>query len=551
MKKNMKNKTLILGMALSLSCLFSCSDFLDVQPLDSFTDGAIFKDPVLTETYVNMRYTEIRDGFGQSAMRYVCDEAYNNFNWQSAYLYNRGEVTPDQMGGFDVWKSYFVAIKNCNIFFQNIGLLKTDKATVDRLTGEVTYLRAMFYSELINRYGGVPIIEKVFGLNDDMMVKRNSYEECVSFIVKELDKAALLLPVNHSDKNFGRATKGAALALKSKVLLYAASPLWNTANDKPKWQAAADAAKAVIDLKDGGASVYELDPDYKGMFITNKSKEIIFMKEYNSEFGTWYDWENSPNGFNGYSATCVLQDMVDSYELEDGTMPTDNLYSQGGDPWAGRDPRFYASVVCDGQQFRGREIEFFISSTGDPAKSGMDSEFGVDDWNASKSHYTIRKFMDESLRDIWNSKSAQPWIYSRLGEIYLNYAEAMYNLGDEVTARLYVNKIRERARAGKANILPDVTATGAALLAKIQHERKVELAFENHRFFDVRRWKIAEVTEKMPARKISIIRDDVTKVKTYKIEVLQERNFLPQHYLLPIPRSETQKNSLLVQNPNY
>lgn len=274
------------------------------------------------------------------------------------------------------------------------------------------------------------------------------------------------------------------------------------------------------------------------------------MRQFNTEFGHSFDWTDSPNGFTGWSRTCVLQDMVDAYEMADGSAPTEQEYIDGK-PWLNREPRFYASIVCDGQQFRGREIEFFISSTGNRAQSGKDSEFGIDDWNASKTHYTIRKFMNESLRNPWNDKGNQPWIYMRLGEIYLNYAEAMFELGDESTARLYINKIRQRARGASTNVLPDITATGTQLFSKIQHERRIELAFEDHRFFDVRRWKIAEITENKPARRISIIRNDQTKVKTYKIDVLQERKFFPQHYLLPIPRDERQRNPLLEQNPDY
>lgn len=546
----MNNKIIKLSLVLLAGVFTSCSDFLDVAPLDSFTGDAVFSDVKLTETYVNKRYTEIKDGFGNLGLRYISDEAYHNFNSGSPYLYNRGEVTPDQAGDYSLWKDYFVAIKNCNIYFENIDQLKADQSKIDRMTGEVTFLRAFFYADLVARYGGVPIITKTFGLEDDMMLKRNSYEECVTFIVEELNKAADLLPVAYEDSEFGRATKGAALALKSRVLLYAASPYWNPSSDRAKWQAAADAAKAVLDLTNGGAPAYELDPDYKGLFVTNKSKEIIFMKQYNSEYGHSFDWTDSPNGFTGWSRTCVLQDMVDAYEMVDGSMPTEDQYTNGT-PWQNREPRFYASIVCDGQEFRGREIEFYVSSTGNRAECGMDSEYGIDDWNASKTHYTIRKFMNESLRDPWNDKGAQPWIYFRLGEIYLNYAEAMFHLGDEQTARNYVNKIRERARGGQENVLPDVTASGDELLKKIQHERRIELAFEDHRYFDVRRWKIAEVTENKPARKITIVRDDVTKVKTYKIEVLQERKFLPQHYLMPIPRTEIQRNSLLEQNPNY
>jgi len=527
------------------ACFTSCADYLDVKPLDSFTGEAIFSDVSLTEAYVNKRYTELRDGFGNFGLRYISDEAYHNFNSGNPYLYNRGEVTADQFGDHSTWNAYYEGIKNCNIFFDNIAQLKADKAKVDRLIGEMTFLRAFFYADLVARFGGVPLITKTFDLNSDMMVPRNTYDECIDFIVKELDKAADLLPLSYEGKDFGRATKGAALALKSRVTLYAASVYWNPSNDKSKWQKAADAAKAVLDLNQ-----YQLDPNYKQLFTSNKSKEIIFMKQFNTEFGHSFDWTDSPNGFTGWSRTCVLQDMVDAYEMEDGSMPSAQQYVDGK-PWEGREPRFYASVVCDGQQFRGREIEFYVSSTGNRANSGKDSEFGIDDWNASKTHYTIRKFMDESLRNPWNDKSAQPWIYIRLGEIYLNYAETQYQLGNEEAARTYINKIRERARGGKAGILPAITSTGAALLGKIQQERRIELAFEDHRFFDVRRWKIAEQTENKPARKITIVRDDQTKKKSYKIEVLQERKFFPQHYLLPIPRSEIQRNALLKQNPSY
>jgi len=527
------------------ACFTSCADYLDVKPLDSFTGEAIFSDVSLTEAYVNKRYTELRDGFGNFGLRYISDEAYHNFNSGNPYLYNRGEVTADQFGDHSTWNAYYEGIKNCNIFFDNIAQLKADKAKVDRLIGEMTFLRAFFYADLVARFGGVPLITKTFDLNSDMMVPRNTYDECIDFIVKELDKAADLLPLSYEGKDFGRATKGAALALKSRVTLYAASVYWNPSNDKSKWQKAADAAKAVLDLNQ-----YQLDPNYKQLFTSNKSKEIIFMKQFNTEFGHSFDWTDSPNGFTGWSRTCVLQDMVDAYEMEDGSIPSAQQYVDGK-PWEGREPRFYASVVCDGQQFRGREIEFYVSSTGNRANSGKDSEFGIDDWNASKTHYTIRKFMDESLRNPWNDKSAQPWIYIRLGEIYLNYAETQYQLGNEEAARTYINKIRERARGGKAGILPAITSTGAALLGKIQQERRIELAFEDHRFFDVRRWKIAEQTENKPARKITIVRDDQTKKKNYKIELLQERKFFPQHYLLPIPRSEIQRNALLKQNPSY
>jgi hypothetical protein len=271
---------------------------------------------------------------------------------------------------------------------------------------------------------------------------------------------------------------------------------------------------------------------------------------FNDRMRTNFDMINAPNGFTGWSQTCVLQDMVDAYEMADGAMPTEADYAQGNTPWMNREPRFYASIVCDGQIFRGREIEFWVSSTG--VTGGLDSRFGIDNWNVSKSGYTMRKFMDESITSVgYYTISKQPWIYIRLAEMYLNYAEAMFELGNEGVAREYINEIRKRARGGDPGVLPDVAATGAELQERIRHERRIEMAFEDHRYFDVRRWKIAEITENRPARMIETVRDAVTGEKTYEIKVLQERRFFPQHYLMPVSRTERERAPQLEQNPNY
>ena len=418
--------------------------------------------------------------------------------------------------------------------------------------------------ELVNRYGGVPLITKAYHLDDTdkvMDIKRNSYEECVDSIVKWFDDAAELLPVKYdSDLDFGRVTKVAALAMKSRMLLYAASPWWGVRTYKE----AADASKEVIDLCGGDGN--NLDPDYKGLFLNPLSNEIIFQRLYNQEFGHWFDWENTPNGWSGYSATCVTQEMVDSYETDGGKFPDTDWYdgktTTTVNPWENRDPRFYASIVCDGQKFRDREIQFWVNAPekeGEkPSKGGLDSEFGRDNWNYSKSHYTIRKFMDETLLNSWSDKGKQPWIYCRLAEIYLNYAEAMYYCGNEEVARTYVNYVRERARnmvgaqEGSINMLPDVTESGEALLKKIQQERKVELAFEEHRFFDVRRWKIAESTQVGQFHGIQIVKNEDGTKEYSVINLGNERDFdASKHYLVPIPNYERRKNSALEQNPGY
>lgn len=542
-------KTRIINLFFSVilaTGLSSCIDFLDIKPHDSYTEDAIFSDPGLTENYIKTFYTFPRSGWGTSALRFACDESMNNFNWNGVWTVNKGAMTPDDLGGIDIWAQYFGNIRKCNVFFDNMDKLQGDKREL--LIAEMRFLRAFFYMDLVNRYGGVPIITRTFTLDDpEMMVKRNSYEECVGFIVSELDSAVKYLPLQWGNAEFGRATKGAALAMKSRMLLYAASPLWNPTGDQAKWQAASDAAWAVIDLKSDGAPLYGLDPDYQGMFLNHRSMEIIFERLFTSEFGHYFLGNNAPNGWGGYTATCVLQDMVDSYEMEDGTMPTPALY-ETADPYANRDPRFYASVLCDGQLYRGGNAEFYLNE--DEASGGSDSEYGPAGWNATKTRYAIRKFIDDQATNyVWDI-CKEPWIYCRLGEIYLNYAEAQYHLGKEDVAREYVNYIRERARGGRTGIVPDVTESGDALLARIQRERKVELAFEEHRFFDVRRWKIAEVTENVPAHGVKIIRH-ADGHKTYEIVKVQDRKFEQQHYLLPIPQSERRKNNLLEQNPFY
>lgn len=548
-------KTICLGTL--LASMASC-DILDVDPLDTYTEEDVFSDVQLLKSYVHRNYNLPQNGWSHKALRFACDESINNFNWENSYQVIEGTVTPDQLGNLDIWQAYYENIKNCNIFFEHMEQVnKVDQPERNHLIGEVTFFRALYYMELVNRFGGVPMITKSYQLEnaDEMLkVKRASYEECVDSIVTWFDRAATsYLPEKYeSDADFGRVTKTAALAMKSRMLLYAASPWWQVRS----YEEAADAAEEVIKLC-GGLNVNNLDPDYQGMFLNPESSEIIFQRLYNQEFGHYFDAENSPNGWHGYSATCVTQEMVDSYEKRGGVMPDTQWYdgknSTSVNPWEDRDPRFYASIVCDGQTFRDGEAEFYIYENG--TSGGKDSEYGTDNWNYSETHYTIRKFMDEKLINLWSEKAYHPWIYCRLAEIYLNYAEAKYFCGDEVTARQYVNFIRERARnmaEDPANMLPDITESGDALLKKIQQERKVELAFEEHRYFDVRRWKIAEDTQIGQFHGIKITKKDDGS-KTYTItNVGNPRNFIaPNHYLAPIPNHERRKNAELTQNPGY
>lgn len=552
---------------------FSCSDFLDITPPNGFESEDVYGSTKSLEGYVTQRYAELKDGYYRQALRFACDEAWNNFNWDGTNGMHRGQMTPDFNGNLGTWKDYYYAIKNCNIYMANMERIdklrvnEKESQTVDQLTGEIRFLRAFFYADLISRYGGVPIITRLFELDtpkDEMFVARDSYEACVKFVVEELDAASAALPVTYTSTKLGRATKGAALALKSRVLLYAASKYWNPQNDIRKWEAARDAAADLINLNmDGsidpnsGLKVYSLDPEYIGPFQNHQSKEIIFMKLFSTDFGHYFDWYNSPNGYMGYSETCVSEGLVDAYEMADGSMPDPLVlygekgkeYEPGTSPWDGREPRFYASIACDGQLFRGRDIECYVNAAGNGG--GKDSrQGGIEEWNASATGFFVRKFMKESLEVAWNDKSNQPWIYMRLGEIYLNYAEALYMTGDESGARTYIEKIRARARGGN-NVLPEVTSSGDELMKKIQQERRIELAFEEHRFFDVRRWRIADVTEIGKLNGVLITKSPKGK-KTYKLNTVeQKREFFEQHYLFPIPRNEMERNGKFVQNPGY
>jgi hypothetical protein len=403
-------------------------------------------------------------------------------------------------------------------------------------------LRAYAYFQLISIYGGVPLITKPFELKDDFNVQRNTYDECMDFIIKELDEASNLLPLNYNTANKGRITKGTALAVKSRALLYAASPLNNPGNAKEKWQKAADAAKAVIDL-----NLYSLYSDYKTLFLQSAAynSEVIWARPYNyvvDPEGLNVELSQYPNGFGGQGWINPLQNLVDEYETVNGLLPKNDPSYNSQNPYVNRDPRFYATILYDGAPFKGRAVETFLPKGKDTNEGIMSPNF------ATQTSYYLKKYILESVTNPSNTNAgSSPWIYFRYAEILLNYAEAMFMLNEEGICRQYLNKIRSRAGVN----MPPVTESGSALLERLQHERRIELAFEEHRWFDVRRWKIAMVVLNEPAKKMSIRIDPVTGLKNYTIETLQQRAFSEKNYLVPIPQAEINKAPLLVQNPGY
>ncbi len=415
-----------------------------------------------------------------------------------------------------------------------------DKEVIDMkwLRAEAQVLRAYFYFDLIKRYGGVPLITQVFAEGEDADIERSSYDEIVNYIVTEIDAVKDSLVLDWEDVDVardGRLTKGAALALKSRALLYAASPLNNPSNDIKKWEAAAIAANNVIEL-----SKYWFSQNYQNLFLEGNSateNEIIFSirggmtntpEKLNYPIGT-------PGGASGITPS---HNLVEAYEYKGSPDPLD--------PYKNRDPRLAYTVVTNNSWWNDRMIDI--------------SPGGIDDANkpnTSKTGYYLKKFLTPNLNLLRDERKLHNWVVFRFAETFLNYAEAMNeaygpddNQGNWLSAREAVNYIRNR---NGVQMPPVIATTKEEMRARIKHERRIELAFESHRHWDLLRWKDAETVLNAPIKGVKAIKEN-----TYKYEefVVEDRKFdASKMYLYPIPQVEINKSKLLSgkleQNPGW
>jgi len=530
--------------------LSSCDDFLDKAPLDKISDAAVWEDVALMDAYVIQTYREVRAPHSHNYYYSCCSDESFARERTPAHLIQRGDISPSDLGRMSyAWPNYYKNITRGNIFLSNVegkdlsGFSTADQEKINILIGEMKFHRAFAYFRLGSLFGGVPLVTEPFNLDDDFMLPRDSYDDVMNFVVAELSEAANLLPLQRSSSDRGRLTKGAALGIRSRALLYMASPLNNPGNEMSKWQAAADAAKAVIDME-----LYSLYPDYGELFReeANFNSEVIWERVIlNSVIRTMgIERDFYPNGFGGYAVCVPTQRQVEAYETLNGLSIKDDPSYDFNKFWLNRDPRFYATILYDGAPFRGREVETFMPG-------GQDSFGGATmGWNSSYTGYYSRKFVQEFIVGTPGGSggltSSPNWPYLRYAEILLNYAEANYNLGEEDIAREYINKVRSRPSVN----MPPVTDSGTDLMTRIKRERQVELYLEEQRFFDIRRWK-----EVYPAndhiQKMNVDKDPVTGVKTYYLTDVLEWALPERTFRIPIPLEEITRDPNLVQNPGY
>lgn len=542
--------------------LCSCNDFLDREE-DSFIDKtATFDSYNRTKQYLTYAYSLLPEGLnrfsGDALLGAATDDACFAIESSNIQQFNNGSwnalSNPD-----NVWDRYFAGIAKCCTLLENSNHINLDISRLDPAKrveyennlkdirmwrAEAHFLRAYFNFELLKRYGPIPIIKSTLDINKDYSdTPRPTMKEVVEFIANDCDMAAdslELTPWRNMNDAFGRATKGAALALKSRLLLYAASPLYvdfgdideaNKPSDVTLWKAAADAAKAVIDLNQ-----YELAPAYDDLFKNDfQNKEYIFVRRYpsNSDF----EKSNFPVSYGGKGGTNPSQNLIDDYEMLDGTAFDWNDPVKAAHPFENRDERLLATVLMNGVLFKGKRIATY--------PGGADA---MPNPNATKTGYYLRKFLNENV-NIQTGGGSDGHVVPlfRLAEIYLNYAEAL-NEYDPTNPDIavYLNKIRERVS------LPDVPSglTQEQMRTLIHHERRVELAFEEHRFWDVRRWKVASSTLGAPVKGVKITQDDAGNF-TYSPVQVEQRVFQPKMYWYPIPQSEVLKLHHWEQNKGW
>ncbi|MDX9881775.1 MAG: RagB/SusD family nutrient uptake outer membrane protein [Prolixibacteraceae bacterium] len=536
----------------------ACEDNINDMPQDYLDVNDLLTDTTYVIGFVDDIYGSVPNGYnrlkGNSMIASSSDEAVESGINSEAENMALGIWSAANTHD-DVWYAMYEGIRKTNVFLEEIhpsvpdGLFRSAN-TVNLLRGQAYFFRALFHFELVKRYGGVPIVTEVLKAGEGADLSRDNYDNCIAFIVDQCDQAAGILPVEwpSATVNFGRVTKGAALALKARALLYAASPLFNDpsktenspehgAYNAAKWQTAAQAANEVIAL-----GYYNLFANYQNFFTTlNNNKEIIFLRmaAQNNEV----EKLNGPSGYTGGGGgSCPTLDLVESFRMSDGSSFDWNNPAHAANPFANREPRFYATVLYNGATWMGDVIDTY--------EGGND----LGSSNSTKTGFYLKKFMSESARWFGGSTGNTYHCFPlfRYAETLLNFAEAMNEANGPSNAGSFsMNAVTAlnmvRSRGGIPAV--DTGVSKDELRELIRYERRIELAFEEHRHLDLRRWKIAQSILNQPVKGLKIVAENGG--YSYQPKVAQVRVFRPEMYLYPLPKTEINRSNSLLQNSGW
>jgi len=548
---NIKGKIILIMFMVSM---ISCEDYLDVTPKESVSDATLWTDKGNAELFLNGIYGSMR---GPVAYLYDFFDPQDNFTdnslcpytWGSSRaVYNPGIETPNTLSSLKQWEQQFTNIRKCNVFISNIEDSDLDEDWKKLRLAEARFLRAYFYSLLWTSYGGVPIITEVldrFSQGDGIFHERAIDDATYQFIVDECAAITDDLPA-YPGKS--RAGKGAALTLKAWCELFHASPLKNPGNEISRWALAASTYKQVMDMK-----VYDLFPDHETLNYTanNNNVEVIFDKTYlgGTSIGSCRGGMQ-PICFVGgnqvsWASVNPTQELIDEYAMANG-LPINDPASgyDPQNPYVNREKRFYDDIIYDGSTWLGYEAEYW---TGSGSLNELDLNF-LSSGRPVTVYHPRKAIEAQYCVNGKNYLGSASWIIFRYAEVLLSYAEAQNEaVGPDASVYEAVNKVR-----GRVELPPlPIGMSQNEMRTAIYRERRVEFCFEDKRWYDLIRLKLAETELSHPMHTMKITKVDGEKVYTV-VPTGGDRVFDPaKNYLLPIPQSAIDRNEKLEQNPNY
>ena len=569
------------GFGILLVVGSSCRKY-EEQPKDWFTKDMAFdqldQNGIITGYVLNNIYTYIPDGFGRingDFLDAATDDAVPSTLNKPIEYFTRGTVTssnnpeesPATGYGLTFWGNCYYGIRRANLFLANINQTPVAAQTKQYWISEARFLRAYFYWELLKRYGGVPLLgDKVYALEENIQLPRNTFAETVNYIVSECDaiKASMRPdPIGGSD--LGRASKGAGAALKCRVLLYAASPLYNgggfesdpikkaltgyPTDDPSRWQAVINAYTEFKALGYYNFVTTGTPTAFVSIFINRTvNTEIIFAKQNSNNINL--ENNQSPVGFiasnvKSQGLTSPTQNLVDAFPMANGLSINDPAsgYSAAS-PYTGRDPRLAATVFFNGAAWLNRTVQTYEGGLDKPNNTGISQV-------QTRTGYYLRKFLGNFVTGNTYSNTSHNFPIFRYAEIVLNYAEALNELGQTEAAVQQVILVRQRAGINAGTNSRYGIAAGISqdnLRTLIMGERRIEFAFEEQRFWDIRRWKTAPQVMTQALVGVTITNPTAPLFQLNPVSTPVWNNRL---YHMPIPYDETLKNPKLIQNEGW